>query len=75
MTKTRAHSDIPRGSNAHEDLGACVLCILFSTPSLLIRRRNGPPHTLCISDGTFAHPDVDVCLFYFLEVFVNIEEN
>lgn len=53
----------------------CVLCILFSTPSLLIRRRNGPPLAHCISDGTFAHPDVDVCLFYFLEVFVNIEEN
>ncbi len=26
--KTRAHSDIPRGSNAHEDLGA--LCSLYS---------------------------------------------
>lgn len=52
----------------------CVVCILFRTPSLLIRRRNGPPQTRCISGRTFAHPDVDVCLFDFLEIFMLILE-
>lgn len=52
----------------------CVLCIHFSTPSLLIGRRNRPPHTHCISDGTFAHLDVDVSVYFTFWKFLLILE-
>ncbi len=76
MTKTRAHSDIPRGSNAHEDLGA--LCSLYSFFYPLVinqKAKRAAPYPLRIGRNFCSPRCRCFCLFYFLEVFVNIEEN